>query len=134
MSTGSDSWMVISSVLLSLIMLTMTVAGDDAAFLGWTVTMKKKKTVYDDEKKKNVEVDVVDWNGLCKWAILYLWRTLDATSKLLLYSLFWSSTGGGAITSGLFLSNLAVGSFVYVLIDRKLSNSVFFFTRSSCCS
>ena len=128
MSTGSTSGMVISSVLFSIVMLTMTVAGDDAVFLGWKVMMRKK--VFGREFEW---VDGDKWGGY-KWIILYLWRILDITSKLLLYSLFWSSTGGGAIAAGLLLANLAVGGFVYVLIDYKLSNSVFCFTRTSLCS
>ena len=118
MATGSTSPLVISSTILSLVTLTLTVAGDDISSLKWSLTDKKKKEVDDKEDAAEVEEEVVLWK---RFIILYLWRIMDIVSKLAIYALFYSTNGGGMVAFVLLLVNLSMGVFVYLLIKNKLS-------------
>ena len=100
MGTGSGSPLVIGSTIFSLVTMTMTVAGDDAFSLGWSVT---------------------DSNTRWKWILLHLWRVLDVIPKLAMYALFYNADKGGVITATLLGVNLSVGGFVYFLIKFMLS-------------
>ena len=99
MSTGSDSPVVILSAIFSLVTMTMTVAGDDAQFLGWSPM--------DEETR---------W----KWVLLVVFRVLDIGSKLFLYSLFWYGDQGW-ITFVLIVVDCLVGISIYFLLKIKLS-------------
>ena len=100
MATGSESPVVIGSTIFSLVTMSMTVAGDDALSLGWSVT--DGKTSY-------------------KWFFLHLFRVSDVVSKLVIYALFYNTDGGGVTTAAVLGINLSIGVFVYFLIKFMLS-------------
>ena len=123
MSTGSGSPVVILSVIFSMVTLTMTIAGDDARFLGWSVLGNEdvKEHVVDEDGEDTGEYEVVGqrWGGY-KVVMLYVFRVLDIGSTLFLYSLFWFGDQG-IITAVLLFLNFVVGVFAYLLLKIKLS-------------
>ena len=118
MATGSTSPLVISSTILSLVTLTLTVAGDDISSLKWSLTDKEKREGDDKEDAAEEEEEFVLWK---RFIILYLWRILDIVSKLAMYALFYSTHGGGMVAFILLVVNASIGVFVYLLIKNKLS-------------
>ena len=99
MATESNSPLVIGSTIFSLLTMTMTVAGDDALSLGWSI---------------------FDGKTWWKWAMLHLWRVLDIVSKLAMYALFYNAEGGGVVTAAMLGVSLSIGVFVYFIIKIKL--------------
>merc|ERR1719242_1058650 len=90
-SGGASSW-VIASAAFSMVTLIMTVAGDDALFLEWSMFS-------------------------LRWFLLHLYRILDIGSKLVLYALFWHLKGEIAFV--LLLLNIFVGVSVYAMLNKK---------------
>merc|ERR1719242_2675879 len=82
----------------------MTVAGDDANFLGWSLLGQ----------------DIDDWGDeqrqALRWLSLYVYRILDIGSKLLLYALFYHLKGELAFV--LLLFNVCLGGFVYAMLKK----------------
>lgn len=104
MATGSGSMLVIVSTIFSLVTLTITVAADDAYCLGWSLMNSETR---------------------CKWLMLYLWRAMDIPPKLVMYTLFYNSDGGGILTFVVFAMNCVVGGCVYFNIMSKLRYASF---------
>ena len=76
------------------------VAEGDALILGWSFT--NSETRY-------------------KCIALYLWRVIDIGSKLLWYTLIWSSTGNGLLPVMLLAANVVIGVLVFLVLKLKLS-------------
>ena len=128
MATGSDSSLVIGSTIFSLVTMTMTVAGDDALALQWSLTGKKKKFVWEFDKEKMEWVKV--WRGEeyeTRWRFitLYVWRVMDIVSKLAMYALFYNMDGGGIITVMMLAVSFSIGGCVYLFLKFKLSISLY---------
>ena len=100
MYTGSGSWVIVTSALFSLVMLTLSVTQYDAGFLKWSI---------------------VETPG--KFFKLLIFRVLDVAPKILSYALLWY-TDMAMWTAVVVAMDLLIGSLICLVISKKFSRTL----------